>query len=157
MSKLTLYNGIKADLEAIIGIKHVALWRNQLERENEEQPFLYPAIFVEFLPSNYQDKGNKAQSQQYDLTVRLHICFESYVDEDTTILTLVDSVWQTIHKKQYGTFGQLLRRNEDQNFDHSNIQDYIQDYATLGNDNLTNTLVSHTVTTLDTSGSTISI
>lgn len=155
MSKLTLYNGIKADLEAITGIKHVALWRNQLERENEEQPFLYPAIFVEFLPINYQDKGNKAQSQQYDLTVRLHICFESYEDEDTTILTLVDNVWQTIHKKQYGIFGQLLRRNEEQNFDHSNIQDYIQDYATLGNDNLTNTLVSHTVTDLDTSGSTI--
>jgi len=155
MSKLTLYNGIKADLEAITGIKHVALWRNQLERENEEQPFLYPAIFVEFLPSNYQDKGNKAQSQQYDLTVRLHICFESYEDEDTTILTLVDSVWQTVHKKQYGVFGQLLRRNEEQNFDHSNIQDYIQDYATLGNDNKTSTLVSHTITDLDTSGSTI--
>jgi hypothetical protein len=157
MSKLTLYNGIKADLEAITGIKHVTLWRNQLERENEEQPFLYPAIFVEFLPSNYQDKGNKAQSQQYDLTVRLHICFESYEDEDTTILTLVDSVWQAIHKKQYGTFGQLLRRNEEQNFDHSNIQDYIQDYATLGNDNKTNTLVSHTVTTLNTPSTIVSI
>jgi len=156
MSKLTLYNGIKADLEAITGIKHVALWRNQLEREVQEIPFLYPAIFVEFLPSNYQDKGNKALSQQYDMIVRLHICFESYKDEDTEILTLVDNVWQTVHKKQYGTFGQLLRRNEEQNFDHSNIQDYIQDYSTLGNDNKTSTLVSHTVTDLDTNGSTIS-
>ena len=46
MSKLTLYNSLKADLVAITGIKHVALWNNQLERENEENPFLYPAILV---------------------------------------------------------------------------------------------------------------
>lgn len=157
MSQLTLYTGLKADLTAISGIKYVALWNNQLERESIEQPFLYPAIFIEFLPSNFRDKGNKASSQEYDLTVRLHICFESYKDEDTDILTLKQNVWQTVHRKQYGVFGNLMRRNEEQNFDHPNIQDYIQDYATLGNDNYTNTLVSHTITDLNTTGSTISL
>jgi hypothetical protein len=137
MSKLTLYNSLKTDLVAITGIKHVALWNNQLERENEENPFLYPAIFIEFLPSNYRDKGKFAVSQEYDMTVRLHVCFESYLDEDTTILTLLDSVWQKVHNKQYSTFGKLLRRNEEQNYDHPNVQVYIQDYATLGNDNKT--------------------
>ncbi len=135
MSKLTLYNSLKTDLGAITGIKHVALWNNQLERENEENPFLYPAIFIEFMASNYRDKGKSAVSQEYDMTVRLHVCFESYLDVDTTILDLTDSVWQTVHSKQYGTFGKLLRRNEEQNFDHPNVQIYIQDYATLGNDN----------------------
>jgi hypothetical protein len=135
MSKLTLYNSLKTDLVAINGIKHVALWNNQLERENEENPFLYPAIFIEFLPSTFRDKGKFAVSQEYDMIVRLHVCFESYLDEDTTILTLLDSVWQTVHNKQYSTFGKLLRRNEEQNFDHPNVQIYIQDYATLGNDN----------------------
>jgi uncharacterized protein (DUF2225 family) len=137
MSKLTLYNSLKTDLTAISGIKKVFLWNNQLERESEENAFLYPAIGIEFLPSNYTDKGKLSVSQQYDLTVRLHICFESYKDEDTSILTLTDTVWQTVHNKQYGTFGKLLRRNEEQNFDHPNVQDYIQDYATLGNDNQT--------------------
>ncbi len=137
MSKLTLYNSLKTDLVAINGIKHVALWNNQLERENEENPFLYPAIFIEFLPSTFRDKGKFAVSQEYDMTVRLHVCFESYLDEDTTILTLLDSVWQTVHTKQYDIFGKLLRRNEEQNFDHPNVQVYIQDYATLGNDNKT--------------------
>lgn len=157
MSQLILYTGLKTDLTAIAGIKHVALWNNQLERESEEQPFLYPAIFIEFLPSNFRDKGNRASSQEYDLTVRLHICFESYKDEDTDILTLKQNVWQTVHRKQYGVFGNLLRRNEEQNFDHPNIQDYIQDYATLGNDNHTSTLVSHTITDLNTIGSKIGI
>ena len=137
MSKLTLYNSLKTDLTAISGIKHVALWNNQLERENEENPFLYPAIFIEFLPSTYRDKGKYATSQEYDMVVRLHICFESYLDEDTTILSLIDDVWQTVHTSQYGTFGKLLRRNEEQNFDHPNVQVYTQDYSTLGNDNLT--------------------
>jgi hypothetical protein len=146
MSKLTLYNSLKTDLTAISGVKKVFLWNNQLERESEENAFLYPAIGIEFLPSNYTDKGKLAVSQQYDLTVRLHICFESYKDEDTTILTLADTVWQTVHNKQYGTFGKLLRRNEEQNFDHPNVQDYIQDYATSGNDNQTQNTTLETLT-----------
>lgn len=146
MSKLTLYNSLKTDLEAINGVKKVFLWNNQLERESEENPFLYPSIGVEFLPSNYRDKGKLASSQEYDLTVRLHILFESYLDEDTSILTLTDSVWQKVHTKQYGVFGKLLRRNEEQNFDHPNVQDYIQDYATLGNDNLTTDTTTTTLT-----------
>lgn len=146
MSKLTLYNSLKTDLGAITGIKHVALWNNQLERENEENPFLYPAIFIEFMASNYRDKGKLAVSQEYDMNVRLHICFESYLDEDTTILDLTDSVWQTVHSKQCGTFGKLLRRNEEQNFDHPNVQIYIQDYATLGNDNKTTNTTTATLT-----------
>lgn len=146
MSKLTLYNSLKTDLKAISGIKHVALWRNNLERENVETPFLAPAIFVEFLPSNYRDKGKLAVSQEYDLTVRLRIVFESYLDEDTTVLTLVDNVWQNVHNSQYGTFGKLLRRNEEQDFDHDNFQVYIQDYATLGNDNQTQNTTQQTLT-----------
>jgi hypothetical protein len=146
MSKLILYNGLKPDLTAINGVKTVFLWNNQLERENEEQPFLYPAIGIEFLPSNFRDKGRQATSQEYDMVVRLHILFESYLDEDVSILTLTDSVWQTVQNKRYGTFGSLLRRNEEQNFDHPNVQDYIQDYATLGNDNQTQNLVNATLT-----------
>lgn len=146
MSKLTLYNSLKNDLTTITGIKHVALWNNQIERESEEIAFLYPAIFIEFMPSNYRDKGKLAISQEYDMVVRLHVCFESYLDEDTSILTLLENVWQTVHNKQYGTFGKLLRRNEEQNFDHPNIQIYIQDYATLGNDNQTQNTVTATLT-----------
>jgi hypothetical protein len=146
MSKLILYNGLKPDLQAITGIRTVFLWNNHLERENQEQPFLYPAIGIEFLPSNFRDKGRQATSQEYDMIVRLHILFESYEDEDVSILTITDNVWQVVQNKRYGTFGSLLRRNEEQNFDHPNVQDYIQDYATLGNDNQTQNLVDATLT-----------
>lgn len=145
MSKLTLYNSLKTDLVSIFGVKHVALWNSQIDNEANEIPFLYPAIFIEFMPSTYTDKGNKATSQQYDMNIRLHICFEEYKQTDVEILTLVDNVWQKIHTKQYGTFGKLLRRNEEQNFDHGNIQVYNQDYSTLGNDNLTSNTTTATL------------
>ncbi len=141
MSKLTFYTSLKADLLTVEGVKYVGLWRNNLVREKEEIPNLFPAIYVELLQHSFVDLGNKAQVQNYDMTVRLHICFESYKDEDTAVLTLVDAVWQKMHKKQYGTFGELLRRNEEQNFDHDNVQDYTQDYTTKGRDVKTSTMV----------------
>ena len=69
-----------------------------------------------------------------------------YLDEDTTVLTLVDNVWQTVQNARYGTFNKLLRRNEEQDFDHDNFQVYIQDYATLGNDNLNTNTTTQTLT-----------
>jgi len=142
MSKLTLYNSLKTDLQTITGIKHVDLWRNQLANEDKENPFLYPAIFIQFMPHPFREKGKAGSTQEYDLIVRLHICFESYKDTDTDILTLTDDVFQKVHTKQYGDFNKLLRRNEEQDFDHDNVQDYIQDYSTLGHD----TLASNTTT-----------
>ena len=146
MSKTTLFTGVKTALEAISGIKHVALWNEQPAHEREENPFLYPAVFIEFLPSEYRDLSQGVQ--EYDLTVRLHICFESYLDEDITILGLVESVFSAIHFQQYGYFGRLLRRNEEQNFDHTNVQDYMQDYGTLGRDFIADQrpTAEHTVT-----------
>lgn len=145
MGKSALYSSLRTDLLTITGVKHVSLWNNQIERENVEKPFLYPAIFIQFLPSEYRDLANKATVQQYDMIVRLHICSESYEDVNTDVLDLADAVWQKVHKKQYGDFGELLRRNEEQNFDHPNVQVYVQDYKTLGRDIKTSTLVEATV------------
>jgi hypothetical protein len=141
LSKKLLYTGLKADLLTVattkangdsMFFKTVELWRNNLERENEEQPFLYPACFIEFLPSTYKELT--LGIQQYDMIVRLHICFESYLDEDIDILELVEATFSKVQEKQYEYFGKLLRREETQNFDHPNVQDYMQDYVTLGKD-----------------------
>lgn len=135
MSKIILYEGVKADLLQVITTKGdgstmrfkvVELWRNLLQRENTEQPRLFPACFIEFLPSNYMEQSGGVQN--YDLTLRLHICFESYKDEDTDVLKLVDATYAAVQLKQYGYFAKLKRREETQDFDHDNVQDYMQDY-----------------------------
>ena len=137
MSKLTLYNGIVVDLLTVRytdsnnveqAIKTMRLWRNDLEREDVEKPFLFPAVFIEFLPSAFMESASKGY-QTVDMTVRLHICFESYKDEDTDILALTQAVYSKLQLKSYGTWGAMKRRNEEQNFDHTNVQDYIQDYS----------------------------
>jgi hypothetical protein len=120
MSKITLYNGIKADLLTVNYLKSngtyeyvktVALWRNQIEKENVEIPFLYPAVFIEFLSSNYMESSSKA-----------------YLTEDLDLLNLTQEVYSKMQLKQYGFFGVMKRRNEEQDFDHNNVQDFKQDY-----------------------------
>jgi hypothetical protein len=134
VSKKILYDGtVTAQRAAALDgstemrFKTVRMWRNELQREKEENNFpLLPACMIEFLPSNYSELSN--QVQEYDMTVRLHILFESYKDQDTDIFALVDATYATVQAKQYGTFGKMKRRNEEQNFDHDNVQDYMQDY-----------------------------
>jgi hypothetical protein len=143
MIKIELYKGIRNQLLNLVytkednttdKIKTVALWRNQLARESEEIPFLYPAVFIEFLESSYMESSSKIY-QTVEMTVRLHICFESYLTEDLDILNLTNKVFSTLQLKQFETYGLLKRRSEDQNFDHPNVQDYIQDYdVSLGKD-----------------------
>lgn len=135
MSKQAIYAGLKPLLlntTALRGdgstmtIKYVGLWRNNLDKEREEMPNQFPAIYIEFLPSDYMELSGGVQS--YNLTTRLHICFESYKDEDLDVLELVDAVYSTSQYTQFGYANKLKRRNEEQNFDHDNVQDYIQDY-----------------------------
>ncbi len=142
MSHIILYNGLRADIEAITGLdgkpvfKYVRLYNSQYEHQerlkNDQSAFLFPACLIELKPSNFRDLLNGVQ--QYDLTVTLHIGFESYKDEDTDILTIKQNVFKAVHRKQYADFSMLLRRDERQNFDHPNTQIYEQDYFTTGKD-----------------------
>lgn len=132
MSKLELYNGIKTDLLTISEIKHVDLFNSQFDNEDKEHAFLYPAVFIQFLNSSYTDNGKIVNQQNVNQTIRLHICFESYKDTDTDILTLVDTIWQKLHLKRYGDWSKLLRRNEEHSADHPNVQVFYQDYETVG-------------------------
>ena len=151
MSQLIIFNELKAQLTAIAGIKHVALWNNQLEHENEENPFLYPCLFIEFTNENFVDLASGVQ--QFDSLITLHLGFESYKDEDTSILTLKDLVYSTVHTTQNNTeSSKLLRVGEVQNFDHPNVQLYeIQFKTTIkdfgADERATN---AQTVTTLTT-------
>jgi hypothetical protein len=136
VSKITLYEGIKTALTGLSytkgdgsteHLKTIALWRNQIQREPVETPFLYPAVFIEFLPTNYMEGSSQAH-QSVNMTVRLHICFESYKTEDLDILYLTQAVYSAIQLKQWGYWGKMKRRNEEQESDHPNVQDFIQDY-----------------------------
>ena len=130
--QLTLYNALKTRLEAITALKYVALWNNQFEREDVNVSFNYPCAFIEFTDISYVD--DLQLRQRCAMTVNIHVGFESYKTEDTSILTLKQTINKALHGKSLPNITKMLRRSETQNFDHTNIQEYIIGYEITGLD-----------------------
>lgn len=147
--QLALYTVIKSRLESIASLKYVALWNNQFEREDINVSFNYPCAFIDFSDISYEDRLNGKQN--CTMTVNIHIGFESYKTEDTDILTLKQTVNAVLHGKSLANQTRMLRRGETQNFDHTNVQEYIISYLVTGNDISAMNLPTETATidTLD--------
>jgi len=147
--QLALYTAIKTRLETIASLKYVALWNNQFEREDINVSFNYPCAFIDFSDISYEDRLNGKQN--CIMTVNIHIGFESYKTEDTDILTLKQTVNAMLHGKSLANQTRMLRRAETQNFDHTNVQEYIISYNVTGNDISAMNLPTETATidTLD--------
>jgi hypothetical protein len=130
--QLALYNALKTRLEAVTALKYVALWNNQFEREDVNVSFNYPCAFIEFTDISYVD--DLQLRQRCSMTVNIHVGFESYKTEDTSILTLKQTINKALHGKSLPNITKMLRRSETQNFDHTNVQEYIIGYEITGLD-----------------------
>ena len=130
--QLSIYNDLKQRISTLAALKYVALWNNQFERENVNVPFGYPCCFIEFADTSYVDDLNLRQ--RGTLQINIHLGFESYKTEDTDILQLKQDLNELIHGWSTPNNTKFLRRSETQNFDHTNIQDYIISYQVTGLD-----------------------
>jgi hypothetical protein len=130
--QLAIYNDLKQRISTLAELKYVALWNNQFEREDVNVPFGYPCCFIEFADTSYVDDLNLRQ--RGTLQVNIHLGFESYKTEDTDILQLKQDLNELIHGWSTPNNTKFLRRSETQNFDHTNIQDYIISYQVTGLD-----------------------
>ena len=130
--QLAIYNDLKQRISTLAALKYVALWNNQFEREDVNVPFGYPCCFIEFADTSYVDDLNLRQ--RGTLQVNIHLGFESYKTEDTDILQLKQDLNELIHGWSTPNNTKFLRRSETQNFDHTNIQDYIISYQVTGLD-----------------------
>lgn len=135
-NKVTLYEGIVAELENLPytkadnstgNLRTVKLWRKQPFKQDKTNPVLYPACFIEFLPSNHMESSSKVY-QSVDMLVRLHVCFEAYEDEDLDVLRLMDAIYSALQLKQWGFWGLMKRRNEETDFDQDNIHVFTMDF-----------------------------
>ena len=130
--QLAIYNDLKQRISTLAALKYVALWNNQFEREDVNVPFGYPCCFIEFADTSYVDDLNLRQ--RGTLMINIHLGFESYKTEDTDILQLKQDLNELIHGWSTPNNTKFLRRSETQNFDHTNIQDYIISYQVTGLD-----------------------
>jgi hypothetical protein len=138
-----LYNGIVTRLQAKVpDLKTIKLFNDQfnhsnsdVNENNDEQAFLYPCCFLEFTDIEYTTATSLLQS--YTGTLRLHIGFESYKNEDTDIFTLKQNIFKALQGFQVTTdkiYGKLIRLKETTDTEHNNIYIYIQEYQLSGKD-----------------------
>lgn len=129
-NEIAIYDDAVALLKTVPGIKRVEMFNNQIEKEDQTDVGLYPAVFIEIQRGNFVDLG--ARCQKYDCTVTLHVAFETNKINSRDLLVLKQQVFATFHGFQpttVTTVGRFLRySNEDQDTDHDNLEQYIQIY-----------------------------
>lgn len=130
--QLAIYNALKTRISTLQSLKYIALWNNQFEREDVNVPFNYPCCFIEFASADYIE--NLTGQQQGTMTINLHLGFESYKTEDTAILQLKQDLNNLVHAWSTPFNSKFLRRSEVQNFDHTNVQEFIISYTMQGFD-----------------------
>jgi hypothetical protein len=127
-----LYSEIRTKLESITDFKYVRMWNNQFDRENVNEAFQYPCAFIEFEDVETTDLLNDIQ--HFEVTVLIHIGFESYLTEDLTIFDLKQKVYEALGNftSATGFFIKFKWLSDKQNFDHDNTQEFIMTFKVTG-------------------------
>lgn len=148
-AKLDIFNDIVTAVEAITDngvrvINTVELWNSQLENEEEEIPFNFPAVFIEFPlipwtttnqpPPTIGNQGDIIGEQKgIDALITLHIAFsqlENVTVSFPIISPTIDRVYFAVHKLSGDFYSQLLRVEERQDTDHNRVIDWQMDFLT---------------------------
>lgn len=104
----TLYTQLRQRLFALTDaqgnslIQHVDLFNEQLLYAAEEQPFLTPAVFVEFAPIAWKHQLHGVRDAEVEFT--LHIITENRVghwEDATNVFALLDAINAHLHAFHY--------------------------------------------------------
>lgn len=129
-----IFTSIKTALTEVTQLKHVGMWNNDFEKEQEKDVVLSPAVYIELKPQNFRDFAQTG-GQDFDMLITIHLGFENYIDPE-----LVYDLKQIIHQKlqhlrcldnndeiEY-PISKLIRIEERQNFDYDNLIIFEIDY-----------------------------
>lgn len=140
--KKQFYLDIKDRLKTILDdngnqlLKHFDLWNQQVEFIEQETPFACPAVFVEFMPVNWETLGNRHQMGRQ--TVRLHIVTEWYAgtadyspteDRALEYLDIVDKVVARMQNFRASCSNSFTRTQSVPNHNHEKFVDSIEEYT----------------------------
>ncbi len=142
----SLTNHLKklTDTEGDQLIKHIDLWNEQVEFIEQETPFATPAIFIEFLPFNWQTLGGNAQ--RCSPTIRFHIIqsykgseadgsiFRNDALERFTVLDAIDNHmkgFEAMTEDKKKTITMWQRSSSSTNHNHEELIEDITDYTCM--------------------------
>lgn len=149
-AKKDFYLAIKAELLKT-SVKTARLFNNQFIKIDQEKPFPFPAVMVQFLELDYTTRGDL--SQYGDTIARLHIGYDSLKTEDLAVFDLLDEIHAVIQGLTISElFTPLDRVHEEQDVDHDVLSVWVVDYSFKLNDiaaSRTNNLIKTELTGVD--------
>jgi hypothetical protein len=131
--KKDIYLDVKDIIENLDVIEHFAVWNNQLDNEDREDAFNYPAVFFEFsdilwTPAAFRTiNSNVEQQQAGGIAITLHVAFFYLEDETESFinqLDIVDSVYRAVAGLQGETYSPFQRESEVQDINHDGVIDW---------------------------------
>lgn len=152
--KKQFFENIKSKLETELNgdIKHIALWNSQIDNEQTEKPFRFPALFLEF--TNMDFRSETSGVQKCDLEFVIHCCFSQLVD-DIDLLDTVQNVALALHLHSGDYFSAITRIEEQMDSDHDRVIDWQITFVCTLTDELT--FRENQLTKINTSGTDIGL
>lgn len=118
-------------------IKHIDLWNHQVDFLEEETPFEFPAVFVEFMPHAWETKGRN--QQQANARIKLHIVSRWFAQtaeyapgqaEALNYLDLTETIFAHMHRMAATQSNSFVRVGSTTNHNHITIVDSQEEYET---------------------------
>ena len=144
--KLDLYNDFVTAMSGVSNIKTSGLWNSQINWENIEIPFTYPACFLEFAVIPYtttmlrtprgSSTGNVSKQQKSapdNAIITIHIIFEKLktaTDSFSEIEPIITEVYLALQGLSGVYYSSMLRVEERQDTDHDRVLDWQMDFHT---------------------------
>lgn len=134
----SVYTDIKTALGGITELQHVAIWNNQVNNEEQEDAYNFPAAFIEFSQITWEFMqfnemlGNTTPSQKGALVVTLYVAFHELRDETesfTDCLDLVYLIYRTLNGIEGTNYTPFVRVSERQDTNHDNVLVWQMDFA----------------------------
>jgi hypothetical protein len=119
-------------------IKHFDLWNQNVEFIEQDTPFEFPAVFIEFPPIPWQPLGQR--TSQAEMIFRLHIVTQwlrvtaEYSPEQTEALEYLDlpeKIYNAIQCSAASESNGFMCINTITNHNHETILDTIEEYKML--------------------------
>lgn len=164
-----LYSDIKTELSSILNdggeplFKYVGIWNNQLRsikaEKNDWIGITYPAIFTEIIVTDIEQQACK--HQLWNVNINFHIVDDFYnnieggFEENTQIFDMNDKLWEHMQNIKIPMCALLVGNAQGQDFDHTNVYHYVQQFKTNYEYAMTNNLISTTGLTITLSATTI--
>ncbi len=117
MNKL-IYTDLKSRIETLSQIKTVGLFNNQFANENQEKPFAYPAVFIEFSDILFETENQGIKKIKLETT--LHVGQRQLV-EDLELFDIIQAVSAVVdgYTPDYST--PYVKVREVHDVDHDNV------------------------------------